>query len=355
MSAASLAASVPRRPMATPMCAALSAGTSLTPSPVIAAISPSRLSASTIRTLCSGTTRAKTSTRRVVSRSASGESASSCGPVTTSTGPSPCATPVAAATLAAVRGWSPVIMIVRTPAVGPRRRSPARSPAACRRARSARAARARARGRRPASRSLGAAPRAGPADPAPPTRPQRARARRPRTGRRAAPTSTSGAPFTHAKRRCRRRRRARRSCACARSRTGASTRRRQRARRRGRCRAPRPPRSIASSSGSACSCCREASSAASSRSSSATPGAGPSRCTARRFSVSVPVLSLQMTVVEPSVSTAASRRTIAPCSAIWRMLSASVIVTTAGRPSGSAATASDTPTSTLWASVSPWR
>ena len=120
---------------------------------------------------------------------------------------------------------------------------------------------------------------------------------------------------------------------------------------------PRSPAtaSIASSSGSASSGGREASSAASSNSSSATPGAGPRRCTARRFSVSVPVLSLQMTVVEPSVSTAANRRTIAPCSAIWRMLSASVIVTTAGSPSGSAATASDTPTRTLWASVSPWR
>ena len=71
MSAAWPAASVPRRPMATPMCAALSAGTSLTPSPVMAAISPSRLSASTIRTLCSGTTRAKTLTRRTASRSSS--------------------------------------------------------------------------------------------------------------------------------------------------------------------------------------------------------------------------------------------------------------------------------------------
>ena len=100
---------------------------------------------------------------------------------------------------------------------------------------------------------------------------------------------------------------------------------------------------------------RDARTAASSSSASPTPGAAHRRWTARRFSVSVPVLSLQMTVVDPSVSTAASRRTIAPCSAIWRMLSASVIVTTAGRPSGSAATASETPTSTLWASVSPWR
>ena len=81
-----------------------------------------------------------------------------------------------------------------------------------------------------------------------------------------------------------------------------------------------PPAAIASSSGSASSSGRDASSAASSNSASSTPGAGPRRCTASRFSVSVPVLSLQITVVEPSVSTAASRRTIAPCSAIWRML-----------------------------------
>ena len=58
MSAASLATSVPVMPIATPMSAALSAGASLTPSPVIATIRPSAWSASTIRSLCSGETRA---------------------------------------------------------------------------------------------------------------------------------------------------------------------------------------------------------------------------------------------------------------------------------------------------------
>ena len=42
------------------------------------------------------------------------------------------------------------------------------------------------------------------------------------------------------------------------------------------------------------------------------PGAGRRAATRIRFSVSVPVLSVQMTVVSPSVSTASSRRTIAP-------------------------------------------
>ena len=45
MSAASRATSVPRSPMAIPMWAALSAGASLTPSPVIATTSPSARSA----------------------------------------------------------------------------------------------------------------------------------------------------------------------------------------------------------------------------------------------------------------------------------------------------------------------
>ncbi len=59
MSAASLATSVPVRPMATPMSAFLSAGASLTPSPVTATTCPSSLSAVTTRSLCSGATRAK--------------------------------------------------------------------------------------------------------------------------------------------------------------------------------------------------------------------------------------------------------------------------------------------------------
>ena len=58
MSAASLETSVPVMPIATPMSAVFSAGASLTPSPVIATIAPSRCNAFTIRSLCSGLTRA---------------------------------------------------------------------------------------------------------------------------------------------------------------------------------------------------------------------------------------------------------------------------------------------------------
>ena len=58
MSPASLVTSVPVMPIATPMSACLSAGASLTPSPVIATTSPSRCSASTMRSLSSGDTRA---------------------------------------------------------------------------------------------------------------------------------------------------------------------------------------------------------------------------------------------------------------------------------------------------------
>ena len=59
IAAASRATSVPRSPIAMPMSAALSAGASLTPSPVIATTSPRAFSARTMRSFCSGTTRAK--------------------------------------------------------------------------------------------------------------------------------------------------------------------------------------------------------------------------------------------------------------------------------------------------------
>ena len=58
--------------------------------------------------------------------------------------------------------------------------------------------------------------------------------------------------------------------------------------------------------------------------------------------VSVPVLSEQMTDVQPSVSTEGSERTIAFLRAIRRVPSARHVVITAGRPSGIAATASAT-------------
>ena len=58
------------------------------------------------------------------------------------------------------------------------------------------------------------------------------------------------------------------------------------------------------------------------------------------FRVRVPVLSEQMTVTEPSVSTAGRRRMMALRRAMRSTPIASVIVMTAGRPSGMAATAS---------------
>ena len=63
--------------------------------------------------------------------------------------------------------------------------------------------------------------------------------------------------------------------------------------------------------------------------------------TVMRFSVSVPVLSAQMTVTAPRLSTADRRRTSVPRRSIRWVPSASVVVATAGRPSGTAATASE--------------
>ena len=60
------------------------------------------------------------------------------------------------------------------------------------------------------------------------------------------------------------------------------------------------------------------------------------------FSVSVPVLSAQITVVPPNVSTAGSRRMTARRLAIRATPMASVMVTAAGRPSGMAPTANAT-------------
>ena len=53
----------------------------------------------------------------------------------------------------------------------------------------------------------------------------------------------------------------------------------------------------------------------------------------------MPVLSVQITFVEPSVSTAANRRTNARRRAMRETPSESATVTTAGSPSGTAATA----------------
>ena len=76
-----------------------------------------------------------------------------------------------------------------------------------------------------------------------------------------------------------------------------------------------------------------------------------STTTVIRFWVSVPVLSEQMVVTEPSVSTAYRRRMSAlPASMRWAP-SARVIVTTAGRLSGMAATARLTAVSSSVSSV----
>ena len=61
--------------------------------------------------------------------------------------------------------------------------------------------------------------------------------------------------------------------------------------------------------------------------------------TVMRFCVSVPVLSEQMTVVLPSVSTEGRLRTMAFCLANFCTPRASTMVDTAGSPSGMAATA----------------
>ena len=58
--------------------------------------------------------------------------------------------------------------------------------------------------------------------------------------------------------------------------------------------------------------------------------------------VSVPVLSVQMTVVAPIVSQAWSLRTRLFCLSILRMLSARLTVTLSGSPSGTATTTSVT-------------
>ena len=119
--AASRATSVPRPPMAMPMCAAFSAGASFTPSPVIATTSPFAFSASTSRSFCSGTTRAKTfdlaqrarAARRRRARPARRRSArrpALRSPICARDARARCA------------GWSPVIMTTRMPAVGTRDR-----------------------------------------------------------------------------------------------------------------------------------------------------------------------------------------------------------------------------------------
>ena len=81
--AASLAASVPLRPIAMPISACFNDGASLTPSPVIATTSPLACKARTMRSLCSGLVRAKTLTSCANLRSPSSDTPSSSAPVIT--------------------------------------------------------------------------------------------------------------------------------------------------------------------------------------------------------------------------------------------------------------------------------
>ena len=117
--AASLVTPVPVMPMAMPMSADFNAGASLTPSPVMATMLPSAWRASTMRSLCSGATRAYTETDRTRSVSASSSRASNSSPASAAAVAWPAsgvAMPRSVAMRAAVRGWSPVIISTRRPA-----------------------------------------------------------------------------------------------------------------------------------------------------------------------------------------------------------------------------------------------
>ena len=113
ISAASLVASVPLMPMATPTSARFKAGASLTPSPVMATTSPLACRAVTRRSLCSGLVRANTTVSRTSSCSCPSVAASSSLPVTAR--PS-LLMPISRAMALAVPAWSPVIITTRMPA-----------------------------------------------------------------------------------------------------------------------------------------------------------------------------------------------------------------------------------------------
>ena len=79
-----------------------------------------------------------------------------------------------------------------------------------------------------------------------------------------------------------------------------------------------------------------------------------SRVTVISPAVSVPVLSVQTTVEDPSASTAGSFRMSALRPAMRRRPTASAMVATAGRPSGTAAIARAMPASSIRAAGTPW-
>ncbi len=110
---ASRATSVPLFPIAMPMSAALSAGASLTPSPVIATISLFAFRAWTMRSFWSGTTRAKIFTFSIFSASsASLRPCNSLPSIISQSSERPIWCPM----LRAVAGKSPVIIITLMPA-----------------------------------------------------------------------------------------------------------------------------------------------------------------------------------------------------------------------------------------------
>ena len=114
MWAAPLATSVPDFPMAQPMSAAFRAGASFTPSPVMATTCPRFCQARTIRSLCSGVTRAKTENFPMSCSSMSWGMKSSSPPVTASSPSRQMSSCFAMAR--AVERWSPVIITGRMPA-----------------------------------------------------------------------------------------------------------------------------------------------------------------------------------------------------------------------------------------------
>ena len=114
IAAASLDTSVPVIPMATPMSAFLSAGASLTPSPVMATILPFFCHASTILILFSGDTLAYTDIFVMSRASSSSDRASSSSPVSAMSPSS--YIPICFAMATAVILWSPVIMTGFMPA-----------------------------------------------------------------------------------------------------------------------------------------------------------------------------------------------------------------------------------------------
>ena len=112
--AAPLATSVPVIPIAQPISAVFKAGESLTPSPVIATILPLDFHALTILTLCSGATLAYTEYSSIWSANCTSDIFSSSLPITAFWFDSKI--PKFRAIALAVITWSPVIIIVLTPA-----------------------------------------------------------------------------------------------------------------------------------------------------------------------------------------------------------------------------------------------